>query len=110
MSKTFKIASREVRSGIADGKIEFTVVCRLAAKDTQMFENLSDRDSSSARAARLIEEKSQTLANALCTKFSPELLGADCLLKRFYPQIYRRYSENLDALYERVSFKIVIKE
>lgn len=107
-TKTFQIRSRQVNAEVENGEMVFTISCRLAPKDAQMFEEYSDREMSNEKAMRSVGEKAQSFADSVCEMYSPEILGADDYIKRFYPEIYRKYKDD-EQLYERVRLKVEIE-
>lgn len=108
-SKSYKIKSREVEASIEDGNIVFNIKCKLTPKDSQMFDSMEDRDKSNAIAISLIEKKAQSLAENICDTFSPELLHTALHLKRYYPDIYRKYKDDTEELYKHIVFKVSIE-
>lgn len=108
-SKTYRLRSREVTSEISDGEIIFHINCRVSPKDSEMFSESSQRDESNRIATELIEKKSQSFAEDVCEKFTPELLGADAYIKRFYPRLYAKYADDPKPLYDHIRFEINIE-
>jgi hypothetical protein len=111
-SKTYRVKSREVSAEISDGSIIFNISLRVSPKDVQTSASGSKREmqKENENAISLIEKKSQSFADSVCENFTPELLGAEDYMKRFFPELYAKYRDNPDALYSAVKFNISVKE
>lgn len=109
LSKTFKLSSRRVTAKISDGRIKIRFELTLSPKDSLMFSSVSEKDGSDAAAVRLIGENARTLADSLC-EVSAGLLNCDDYLKRFYPEIFRKYKDDIEKLYGVVDIDIYINQ
>ena len=109
-SKTFKVTDREVTAKIENNELLICFDLRVDIKDEKIFANALNNDEVSKKALEEIDSKVQSFANEISQKRSAELLNADDYIKRFYPELYKKYKDNLDVLYDKARVIVNIDE
>lgn len=107
LGKTYRAEARSVSAAEEDGKLVVRIRCSTEPLDEQYFPNSRERAAFNDAAREKLSREAEETAAELCAEGLYELLGAEAVLRRYFPALLREKG-SAEELYGRLRYKITV--